>query len=153
MEGIILLLISLVVGSFLKGKDKKEAPKNRPKPFTAQPQEGHQNPVGKLKEMYKEIQEELQSEAEKQRQADRQMVEPEPSVSSNRAEMVAVTTRNQRPEKQARPDRHTVRQRQKEQRQQQQSPRAQENLMPKTEEDIMKGVIFSEIFGPPKSRR
>ena len=27
------------------------------------------------------------------------------------------------------------------------------DLMPKNQEDLIKGIIFSEIFGPPKSKR
>ena len=153
MENLIPFIIMLLVGSFLSSKRKKPTDEQeQAKPFTAQG-ERHDGPVKKLKEMYEEIQKELEEENEKQRPApqmtQRTMPKPEVKITPERVE-VAVPLREKRtePTRQSRPSRFEEKQVVKKQNK---TPRS--GLMPKSQDDIMKGVIFSEIFGPPKSKR
>ena len=153
MEGLIPFIIMLIVGSLFSSKKKKTADEQeQAKPFTAQ-KERQDGPVKKLKEMYEEIQKELEKGNETQRPApqmtQRTMAKPEVKVTPERVE-VAVPLREQRtePSMRSQSSRHETKQVVKKQNK---TPRV--GLMPKSQDDIMKGVIFSEIFGPPKSKR
>lgn len=153
MESLIPFIIMLLVGSFLSSKKKKPTDEQeQAKPFTAQ-NERQDGPVKKLKEMYEEIQKELEKGNETQRPApqktQRTMTKPEVKITPERVE-VAVPLREQRtdPTRQSRSSRYETKQVVNKQNK---TPRA--GLMPKSQDDIMKGVIFSEIFGPPKSKR
>ena len=155
MESLIPFIIMLLVGSFLSSKKKKPTDEQeQAKPFTAQ-NERQDGPVKKLKEMYEEIQKELEKGNETQRPApqmtQRTMGKPEVKVTPERVE-VAVPLREQRaePSMRSQSSRHVTVTNQVVQKQNK-TPRA--GLMPKSQDDIMKGVIFSEIFGPPKSKR
>lgn len=143
----------LLVGSFLSSKKKKPTDEEeQAKPFTAQ-NERQDGPVKKLKEMYEEIQKELEKGNETQRPApqmtQKTMTKPEVKITPERVE-VAVPLREQRtePNMRSQSSRHETKQVVKKQNK---TPRV--GLMPKSQDDIMKGVIFSEIFGPPKSKR
>lgn len=165
MESIITFIVILLIGSLFGGKkNKKQTEQKQAKPFTAQPNE-EPSPFKKLKEMsqemYRELQQEMQQETEPERKQQPTVVRrsevftppaaPAPvavsrpterSRQSTRKTRDQLTTNHRRTRQQARKTKETV-----------VTVSKTESLLPKTEEDIMKGIIFSEIFGPPKSKR
>lgn len=165
MEGLILLAISLLVGSFLNGnKNKKKPPTTGPKPFTATGRTEPQNdPLRKLKEMskemYKEIQKELQQEpVEPPSRTAPEVVTPEVTPSPVLVVVPEPPTPSSRPSSAP-----TMVRRPKEQHRGRLSAHGgkiesgtqydQHDLLPKNEHDLLKGIVFSEILGPPKSKR
>ena len=154
MEQLIIFIVLAILGSLFNGKGKKkEAEKGQPKPFTAQ--QKHQNdPVKKLKEMsremYRELQRELQDETSEppsrqtppistpQRQPVPQPIQIEP--------IAPVSRETPREKHRGRLSAHggsvaTA------------VAIPKQELIPRNEEDMLKGIIFSEILGPPKSKR
>ncbi|WP_172369290.1 hypothetical protein [Sporosarcina jiandibaonis] len=156
MESIIPFIIMLVLGAIMSGKrNAKSTGENEAKPFTAgQKQPG--SPVRKFKEvsaeMYKEIQREFQQETE--RQPERQTRTPE---------RTRVTPLDVKPkavaEKPIREPREVFTQRKSRLSHSEIKDEIAkkdirlESLLPKSNDDLIKGVIFSEIFGAPKSKR
>lgn len=156
MEQIIVLIIMLLLSSLFKGKGKKEqAPqKGAPKPFTA----SSNDTMKKLKEMSQEMMREMQQEVKREKEPPSRQTPP--IVSPEKPKM-------QR--RQVKSEQQDVRKRQSENRQREshrgrlslhggqiEQPAAvptENNLLPKTEEDLLKGIVFSEILGPPKSKR
>lgn len=177
-SGLIILIISLAVGAFLNGKGKKNPPANgpQPKPFTATGR-APDSPTSKLKEMSKELYRELQKEMQKedaeppsrqlqrqqeqtqQRQLQKEMVLP---VSETAQSTRSTSGRKERADSSV--SRHIERPDSSVKRHSGrlsahggvlQSIEAVEklDLMPKNQDDLLKGIVFSEIFGPPKSKR
>ena len=166
MESMIPLIIALIVGALLSGKKKKNpSQQEAAKPFTAQ--QGHQEqegPVKKLKEMYKELQKEMQQEnQEQQLPADRRSM----SAPSTRAQVELQSEAVEVPVISKRETRGGSRTSSRTSSRSRQSTRGQstmvvqreqsklqvESIIPKSKDDLIKGVIFSEIYGPPKSKR
>lgn len=169
MEGIVLLIISLIVGSFLNGsKSKKEPPKTGAKPFTAtgkveQPTRQTEDPLKKLKElskeMYREIQKELQTEDEEPPSRKLPAGQPKKAPIAAQAttapkmdvpEVIHVSPTSRRKPSS---EQHSGRLSAHGGKLEPISRSASIDLMPKNEEDLLKGIIFSEILGPPKSKR
>ena len=147
----------LIVGAFLSSKKKKKpSEQEESKPVTAQ--QGHPGgPVNKLKEMYKEMQQEMEQETARQQAAGQSRQNPAPprvEVELPPKPVVASVS----PKKVAR-DSSRGGSRQSTRRQSTRVVKAQQNklqvesILPKNKDDMIKGVIFSEIFGPPKSKR
>ena len=148
----------LLLGAFFRGKKKQEAPEDRQtKPFTAQ--QGHPNgPAKNLKEMtrdmYKEFQQEAKREAERQRPTVQttQMAMPrlQDNLTPKPVEELNSPIRERRvPSK----GRQSTRGKSVISVKTEQRKLKSESLLPKNKDDLIKGVIFSEIFGPPKSKR
>jgi hypothetical protein len=156
----VMGLISLI----FKGKKPEEAQKTQKKQPTAQT--GASDPMRKLKEMtqemYKEIQREYQTELDEppSRQSSERKptpVVPLPSkaketVSRERVMEVPVHTdkKNDRTSKRE-PHRGRLSAHQgslisKE-------PVKHTEMIPTSEQDLIKGIIFSEILGPPKAKQ
>ncbi|WP_342505229.1 hypothetical protein [Sporosarcina sp. FSL K6-2383] len=173
MEQIIILVIIAIVSSFFKkGKGKTEGPaKGQSKPFTATGRVPD-SPQSKLKEMSKDLYRELQKEMQRtdeeppSRQLPREavpqrpvVVPVQPVVAPVVAEPVRSTTPRATVERKERPDssrdrkRHSGRLSAHGAQYQMASTMQSHDLMPKTKQDLIKGIIFSEIFGPPKSKR
>lgn len=149
MEGLIPFVIMLILGAlFNSGKKKVSEEKKQPtKPFTAEKTE-HDNPIKKLKEMSREIYKEIQQEFEveekpasqpvkKRREVAVEVKVDEPIRQPRVKTRVAITEERQRNENAAK----------------QKQPTVSKQLVPTTSDEIMKGIIFSEIIGPPKSKR
>lgn len=154
MESLIPFIIMLLVGSLFSSKKKNasEEPK-KAKPFTTA-NDRHDGPVKKLKEMSKDIYKEIQKELEESNDQPHTMPErtipkPEVKVRPERIEVSIPRVETTKPSRVSRSSRHE----QKEVVKKQRKIVPQTNIMPKTPDDIMKGVIFSEILGPPKSKR
>ena len=173
MEQLIIpVIIAIVLSFFNKGKGKTENPaKNQSKPFTATGRVPD-SPQGKLKEMSKDLYRELQKEMQRtdveppSRQLPRQTVPQRPVVVATQpvvAPVVAEPVRSSTPratvERKERPDssrdreRHSGRLSAHGAQYQTASTMQPHDLMPKNRQDLIKGIIFSEIFGPPKSKR
>ncbi|MHA6259454.1 hypothetical protein ACXYMX_06000 [Sporosarcina sp. CAU 1771] len=159
MEGLIPLIIMLLIGSFFSSKKKKPQDKGEVKTFTAQ--ETQSGPMGKLKEMYEEIQREMQPEVrEREIEQNRQMAAPvSPPVVSVREQVPIAKPQREikRVESKSRKTGSTDRSRQRGNRASK-STSTQKSLsttsfIPENKDDLIKGVIFSEIFGPPISKR
>ena len=180
MESIITFIVILLIGSLFGGKNKsKQAEQKQTKPFTAQDNQP-QTPFKKLKEMsqemYKELQQEMQQEPEQERRQQpvqraevlrtevqrtevqrTEVVIPRESAGGRSVEEVKRASRRATATRKTR-DRlvsgsRKTRQQTKNQVALKKASNNTVELLPKTEEDIMKGIIFSEIFGPPKSKR
>lgn len=147
MEQLIPLIIMLLIGSLMSTKKKKANQQKKDKPFTAQDPES--GPLGKLKEMYQELQQEMQPETrEREIQQTQQHSIPRPS---NRLPVEITTPKVDVPKE--KPKRRASAQRIKVQNQQIQQTTNSRDIMPKSKDDLIKGIIFSEIFGPPISKR
>jgi len=167
MEQLIVIIIMALVGSFFRGKKKEPEKGPQPKPFTATGQAPN-GPTTKLKEMYRELQREMAG-------AD---VEPEPPIRQlpKQQEQATVTVpsasvlpterpaadRKERTNSSAnrhleRPDssiaRHGGRLSAHGGQSTTVSAIQSHDLMPRNQDDLVKGIVFSEIFGPPKSKR
>lgn len=169
MEQIIIIIIMAVVGSIFNSKSKKKEPAKGPqsKPFTATGRTPD-SPTTKLKEMSKELYRELQKEMAGEdpeppsRQLQRQQMTPtplaieeaKPSRSTNERKERTDSSSNRHTE---RPDssvnRHSGRLSAHGGKRQPVTAMESHNLMPKNQNDLLKGIVFSEIFGPPKSKQ
>jgi hypothetical protein len=155
MEQLIIFAILAILGSLFSGKDKKKAPRQgQPKPFTA----GQDSPVKKLKEMSKEMVQEMQKELQKG--ADEPPSRQTPPIAAPRKPATAeLITVNEGPvevqKKQERPstDRHRGRLSAHGGTRKVSVEVDKDDLVPKTSEDFLKGIVFSEILAPPKSKR
>lgn len=144
----------LIVGALLSGRKKsKTSQEEEAKPFTAQQRQPEQEgPVKKLKDMYKEIQQEMQQESQRQQPTadSRPMSVPTPRVQAEalpKSVEISVSSKSRARSRQS-TRRHSNRVVRKEQ-----SKLQVESIIPKSKDDLIKGVIFSEIYGPPKSKR
>lgn len=152
MDSIIPLIIMLIVGALLSGKKKKPSQQEEAKPFTAQ-QESPDGPVKKLKEMYQEIQQEMQQQTQQQ-EPPRQMSVPAPRVVVELPpKPLEVAESSKRGSKVRSRTRQSTRGKSTKVVEKQQSKIQVESILPKTKDDLIKGIIFSEIYGPPKSKR
>lgn len=174
MEQLIIpVIIAIVLSFFNKGKGKTENPtKNQSKPFTATGRVPD-SPQSKLKELSKDLYRELQKEMQRtdaeppSRQLQQQTTVPQrpvvvaaqPVVAPVVAEPVRSTTPRATVERKERPtssrdhERHSGRLSAHGAQYQTASTMEPHDLMPRNRQDLIKGIIFSEIFGPPKSKR
>lgn len=174
MEQIIIIVIIAIVSSFFKkGKGNTENPaKGQSKPFTATGRVPD-SPQSKLKELSKDLYRELQKEMQRtdaeppSRQLPQQTTVPQrpvvvaaqPVVAPVVAEPVRSTTPRATVERKERADssrdreRHSGRLSAHGAQYQTASTMEPHDLMPRNRQDLIKGIIFSEIFGPPKSKR
>ena len=150
----------LIVGAFLSGRKKKDpSQQEEAKPFTAQQRQPEQEgPVKKLKEMYKEIQQEMQQENQRQQPAadSRPMSVPPPRAQAEslpQSVVIPVSSKSEGRGGSRANSRQSTRGQSSRIVQKEQSKLQVESIIPKSKDDLIKGVIFSEIYGPPKSKR
>ncbi|CAM3116655.1 hypothetical protein FITA111629_04660 [Filibacter tadaridae] len=157
MEGLIPVIIMLIVGALFGNKGKKETPpEEQPKPF-ATPSHVPDSPIDKLKEksreMYRELQREMQNEiGEPSSRQTPQIVLPE---KASIPKTVAIKTDRIPINVHAETSRGVHRGRLSTHGAQIESVIHKESsdLIPKNHHDLVKGIVFSEIIGPPKSKR
>lgn len=147
----------LILGSlFSSGKKKNtKEKKQQSKPFTAEKQE-QDNPIRKLKEMSRDLYQEIQQEFEVEQE--NTQPKPKPTVTPQEVVQKVETRRKDIPVQRAVPverrrKRETIRLEESAKQKQPQTKVRNKQLVPNTSDDIMKGIIFSEIIGPPKSKR
>lgn len=176
MEQLIILIVIGLVSTLFNKKGKTDPEKNRPqdsnmperpvsRPAATPPQRtetaGQTDPFKRLKELTGEIYREIQEEQQK----------PEQKPSPARPEVVLQAPRTERPARPAdvkRPETRSEREPRRSSRESSarsgrlsaHNPESQatpmhtsSNLDISDEQDILKGIIFSEILGPPKSKR
>ncbi len=171
MEQLIIFIILAILGSFFNKSKKKAADEGQPKPFTATGRVPD-NPKSTLKEMSKDLYREFQKEMHREdveppsRQLQQTMI-PQPVVVAQpvAAPVTAAPVRSATPragtERKERADSSRDRQRERHSgrlsvhggTRQSNSVIKTHDLMPKNEQDLLKGIVFSEIFGPPKAKR
>ncbi|MET3574730.1 hypothetical protein ACFFIY_11065 [Bhargavaea ullalensis] len=175
MEPIILLIISLIVGSLMKGSDKKKTPGNRPprpepmqqKPLQQGPAQPKPGRAGGLRDLTRQLYEDLQQEVKKEMKEFREEPRREEREERPRA------SRPGQPDSPAPAAKERKKGREPSQRRGsvragdltgkglgetaddpiRQGEIGSSRLLPETRDDLVRGVIFSEIFGPPKARR
>lgn len=166
MEQLIIFIILALVGSFFRGKKKEPEKGPQPKPVTAT-ERASEGPTTKLKEMYRELQREMAgADAEppsrqlpKQQQQTTVTVSPAPKVApparptADRKERgnSSANRHIERPDSST--NRHSGRLSAHGGQRPTMSTIHSHELMPKNQNDLLKGIVFSEIFGPPKSKR
>lgn len=166
MESLIILVVMGIISMLFKGKKTGEEPKTQTKQSTTQ--SGAPDPMRKLKEMtqemYKEIQREYQTEMNEppSRQSSENKPVPAPAVSlPSRAK--EVEQRDNANEFPIRVDKRLERSTKREPHRGRLSvhqgsmiskePVEYHEMVPTSEQDLIKGIIFSEILGPPKSKQ
>lgn len=169
MEQLIIFIILALVGSFFRGKKKEPEKGPQPKTFTATGS-APEGPTSKLKEMYRELQREMAGADVEPEPPIRQLPEQQqatvtvPSVPTASVVPSARPTSDRKERSNSSANRHMERRDSSMSRHSGrlsahsgQSPTVSaiksHDLMPKNQEDLLKGIVFSEIFGPPKSKR
>ncbi|GEN84345.1 hypothetical protein SLU01_26570 [Sporosarcina luteola] len=161
---ILILVVFGIISMLFKGKKTGEAPKTETKRPPAQTEVP--DPLRKLKEMsqemYKEIQREFQTEIEEPPSRQSPPVTQAPVVTVPR-ETPKVdrpeTSRQTRPTKEKKQDRSSARETHRGRLSAHQGkpvwekPVENHELIPRSDQDLIKGIIFSEILGPPKSKQ
>jgi len=170
MEQFIPLII-LALASFLFRGKKEEPDKKRPstdksKPFTAS--SGQPDPFKKLKEMsqemYKEIQREFQETPAEPPSRQTPIETSRPAVTERPTKMPSHTQSVSPVAAQAKRERSQRDMSQRETHRGRLSAHGAKHvwkptaanhheMIPKDQEDLVKGIIFSEILGPPKAKR
>ena len=145
-----MLILGAIFNSKRKDKSSGEA---EAKPFTAgQKQPG--SPVRKIKEvsteMYKEIQREFQQETEREQQTPQR---PQMTPISAKPLAVEASKNSGRDRRETFTGRQSSRGHAENKDDIAKNEIILESLVPKSKDDLIKGVIFSEIFGSPKSKR
>jgi len=171
MEQLIIFIILALVGSFFRGKKKEPEKGPQPKPFTA-PERAPEGPTTKLKEMYRELQREMvgaevEPEPEPEppvRQLPKQQGQAKMTVPSASVVPTERPTADRKERTNSSANRHIERPDSSMNRHSGRlsahggqiptvSAIQSHDLMPKNQVDLVKGIVFSEIFGPPKSKR
>lgn len=156
MESIIIFIIISILGSLFSGKNKKKAPqKEQPKPFTAE----QNHPVKKLKEisqeMVKEIQKEFQNgSGEPPSRQTPPVTDPrQPAIAEQKPARVEPIDVKRRDAELPSTEKHRGRLATHGGTRKTLTVVEKHDLIPKSQEDFMKGIIMSEILAPPKSKR
>ncbi|PID23811.1 hypothetical protein [Sporosarcina sp. P7] len=172
MEQLIILVIMLALGSLFGKKKDQEKPGQKPKrppsqQWPAQPtqrqmnqretQRTHATPEEKprsLKELSRNLFEDIQKEFQDLQQETK---DPEQPVKTQAPQSEIFYAEPKKPAKSAsasRPERQTGRGRLHGGKiMLEDEPILQEDLIPKTPQQIMQGIVYAEILGPPKSKR
>lgn len=165
MEQIIVLIIMLALGS-LFGKKKDQAEEQKPrkpaqpvKPEQHTPERHIQKPNAEpekkprtLKDFSKELFEDIQKEFK-----DLQEMQPEPDKAKLKEPVTEVFYAEKKEQPKRRPEKRrspvTERAEKMQQKYEKDVQLGQEDLIPKTPEQVMQGIVYAEILGPPKSKR
>ncbi|PID22932.1 hypothetical protein CSV61_00305 [Sporosarcina sp. P3] len=174
MEQLIILVIMLALGSLFGKKKDQEKPDQQPKRPPSQqwpaqptqrqmsqrePQRTNAAPVEKprsLKELSRNLFEDIQKEFQDVQQ---ETLEPEQPVKTQAPQseiFYAEPKKPVKPASTARPERQTGRGRLRGDQQSgtfEDEQILQEDLIPRTSQQVMQGIVYAEILGPPKSKR
>lgn len=157
MEGLIPFIIAIIIGSILRGNSKKAASqKGQPTTRPVSTQRVPNDPMRRLKEMSREMVRELQQEYQTE-------LEEPPSRQSTtmptpKKPFVTLTPVVEVEKPVAKPSRQEASKRQSGRLSAhggttRQTKKITHHILPRNQDDIMKGIIFSEIIGPPKAKR
>lgn len=161
---ILIFIVLGIISMIFKGKKPEDAPKTQKR--QPNPQTNSSDPMRKLKEMtqemYKEIQREFQTEIDEPPSRQPSERQPAPAVTTPskakvaesrgrlieapvHVDMIHDRTSKREPHR-GRLSAHQGTLITKE-------PVKHNEMIPKNENDLIKGIIFSEILGPPKSKQ
>ncbi|MDN4607057.1 hypothetical protein [Sporosarcina highlanderae] len=168
METLVIAAVLGLISMIFKGKKPGEPPKTqnrRPSAQSQQPQwpsakpDTHtQDPMRRLKEisqeMYKEIQREFQTEIDEppSRQTEPAAM-PKKVVGQAKPIEAPVSFQRKEREKKSETNAHRGRLSTHQGDFVWEKPVENSNMIPRDEQDLIKGIIFSEILGPPKSKQ
>lgn len=177
MEQIIILIIMLALGSLFGKKKEKPEPKQRPerqprpatmqRPVEREPARPAASKSRTLKdlsrELFENIQEEFQElqqemqdpekpkDPQKKQNPQSEIFYPETPVEKQRQkQMEQPKPAFSRPERQSRKREH---QSDRTSAIMTDEPILQEDFVPRTQQQVLQGIVYSEILGPPKSKR
>jgi len=164
METLIIAIAMGIISMVFRGKksdesQKKTQPKKPPTQSqwpSAQP-DTH-DPLRKLKEMsremYKEIQREFQTEIDEppSRQSEPAVMPKKVAIQEKPKEVPMPFQRKER-ERKSSTNTHRGRLSTHQGNPVWEKPIEQHHMIPQNEQDLIKGIIFSEILGPPKSKQ
>lgn len=161
---ILIFVVLGIISMLFKGKKPEDAPKTQKRQPTAQT--GTPDPMRKLKEMtqemYKEIQREFQTEIDEPPSRQSSERTPAPAVSlppkaketvrKDRVKEVQVHT-DEKHDRTSKREPHRGRLSVHQGSLISKEPVEHHEMIPTSEQDLIKGIIFSEILGPPKSKQ
>ncbi|MFC5604046.1 hypothetical protein [Sporosarcina koreensis] len=163
METLIIAIAMGLISMFFRGKKSDEPQKKtQPKQSPGQSQwpssqpETH-DPLRKLKEMsremYKEVQREFQMEIDEppSRQSEPAVMPKKVAIQEKPKEVPMSFQRKEREKKSS--TNHSGRLSTHQGNPVWEKPIEQHPMIPQNEQDLIKGIIFSEILGPPKSKQ
>ncbi|PIC59016.1 hypothetical protein CSV80_00390 [Sporosarcina sp. P12(2017)] len=174
MEQLIILVIMLALGSLFGKKKDQEKPDQQPKRPTSQqwpaqptqrqmnqrePQRTNATPVEKprsLKELSKNLFEDIQKEFQDLQQETKESEQPVKTQAPQSEIFYAEPKKPAKPASTPRSERQTGRGRLHGEKQSsiiEDEQILQEDLIPRTPQQIMQGIVYAEILGPPKSKR
>ncbi|PIC84736.1 hypothetical protein [Sporosarcina sp. P1] len=174
MEQLIILVIMLALGSLFGKKKDQEKPDRQPKrppsqQWPAQPTQRQMNqretprtnatPEEKprsLKELSRNLFEDIQKEFQDLQQETKEPGQPVKSQAPQSEVFYAEPKKPAKPVSASRPERQTGRGRLHGENQSimlEDEQILQEDLIPRTPQQIMQGIVYAEILGPPKSKR
>ncbi|PID00462.1 MULTISPECIES: hypothetical protein [unclassified Sporosarcina] len=177
MEQLIILGIMLALGSLFgkkKDKDQQNQQKQQPKRPPSQqwpaqptqsemkqrePQRTNAAPVEKprsLKELSRNLFEDIQKEFQDLQQEGKEPEQPVKAQAPQSEVFYAEPKKPVKPVSTPRPERQMGRGRLRGEEQsilQEDEKILQEDLIPRTPQQIMQGIVYAEILGPPKSKR
>lgn len=164
MESLIILAVMGLISMIFKGKKPEEASKTQKK--QPNPQSASSDPMRKLKEMtqemYKEIQREFQTELDEppSRQSSERKPSPVVPLPSKVKEAESIKRVKEAPvHTEKKYDRTSKREPHRGRLSAHQGsliskePVKHTEMIPTSEQDLIKGIIFSEILGPPKAKQ
>lgn len=161
---ILIFIVLGIISMLFKGKNQGEAPKTQKRQQTTQPSAS--DPMRKLKEMtqemYKEIQREFQTELDEPPSRQSSERSPAPVVTlpsevhkgerrdaGKKTQIQAERKRDRTSNREPHRGRLSVHQGSLNS----QEPTRHHEMVPNSQQDLIKGIIFSEILGPPKSKQ
>ena len=160
---ILIFIVLGIISMLFKGKKPEDAPKTQKRQQTAQT--GSSDPMRKLKEMsqemYRELQREFQTEIDEppSRQSSERTPAPVTSLPSEAQKVERRdTARTSLPHEEKKQTRQSTRETNRGRLSAHQGNVAAQkssdnDMIPSTQQDLIKGIIFSEILGPPKSKQ
>lgn len=170
MEQIIILIVIGLVSTLFGKKGKSDPENSRPRELerpTSRPADtpvqrnepaGQTDPFKRLKELtgeiYREIQEDQAKPNREPAPAKAEVILQAPRTERTAAEQTSLKRSQKEPRRSNRePSSRSGRLSVHQQESQTAAVHASSNLDISDEQDILKGIIFSEILGPPKSKR
>ncbi|MGG0667572.1 hypothetical protein ABE073_03490 [Lederbergia citrisecunda] len=162
---ILIFVVLGIISMLFKSKKPEDAPKAQKRQQTAQTDAS--DPMRKLKEMtqemYKDIQREFQTEVDEppSRQASERERKPVPVISvpskakeaESRVRVKEVPVRAEKSDRTSKREPHRGRLSAHQGTLVSKVPVKHTEMIPTSDQDLIKGIIFSEILGPPKSKQ
>lgn len=161
MESLIIFVVITILGMLFKGKQPEKNEKPAPRQPSSQP--NRPDTMRKLKdlsqEMVKELQREFQTEVDEPPSRQTPPIRQETPAASKPVIPKPVKSEQLLPKERPVFDRNVPRESSRGRLSAHQGKHVwneqfkQPDMIPKDEQDLIKGIIFSEILGPPKAKQ